>query len=130
MAISSPAQYCGLRLRRGTRIRELPEKHKVLQRWCEALGQEYPGQRLWPPESWSGVQERRSVCRRGRGALQAQRTGHILCPADGVEPVDGVLPDLGFVEGCCSEAVLLQSVAVCGTRLVPRGATTRLHAAF
>ena len=25
----------------------------------------------------------------------------ILCPADGVEPVDGVLPDLGFVEGCC-----------------------------
>ena len=23
------------------------------------------------------------------------------CPADGVEPVDGVLPDLGFVEGCC-----------------------------
>ena len=25
----------------------------------------------------------------------------ILCPADGVEPVDSVLPDLGFVEGCC-----------------------------
>ena len=25
----------------------------------------------------------------------------ILCPADGVEPVDGVLPHLGFVEGCC-----------------------------
>ena len=24
-----------------------------------------------------------------------------LCPADGVEPVDGVLPNLGFVEGCC-----------------------------
>ena len=32
--------------------------------------------------------------RKGRGALQAQRAG-------GVEPVDGVLPDLGFVEGCC-----------------------------
>ena len=47
------------------------------------------------------------VRRRGRGALQAQRAGQrplppaILCPADGVEPVDGVLPDLGFVEGCC-----------------------------
>ena len=27
-----------------------------------------------------------------------------LCPADGVEPVDGVLPDLGFVEGCCLPA--------------------------
>ena len=36
VAISSPAQ-CGLRLRRGARIRELPE----LRRWCEALGQEY-----------------------------------------------------------------------------------------
>ena len=47
------------------------------------------------------------VRRRGRGALQAQRAGQrplppaILCPADGVEPVDGVLPDLGFLEGCC-----------------------------
>ena len=38
VAISSPAQYCGLRLRRGTRIRELPQKHEVLRRWCEALG--------------------------------------------------------------------------------------------
>ena len=28
-AISSPAQCCGLRLRRGTRIRELPEEHVV-----------------------------------------------------------------------------------------------------
>ena len=41
-----PAQYCGLRLRRGTRIRELPEEHDMLRRWCEALGQEYRGQRL------------------------------------------------------------------------------------
>ena len=24
------------------------------------------------------------------------------CPADGVEPVDGVLPHLGFVKGCCN----------------------------
>ena len=46
VAISSPAQYCGLRLRRGTRIRELPEEHEVLRRWCEALNQEYRGQRL------------------------------------------------------------------------------------
>ena len=46
MAISSPAQYCGLRLRRGTRIRELPEEHEVLRRWCKALNQEYRGQRL------------------------------------------------------------------------------------
>ena len=46
VAISSPAQYCGLRLRRGARIRELPEEHEVLRRWCEALGQEYRGQRL------------------------------------------------------------------------------------
>ena len=39
-------RYCGLRLRRGTRIRELPEEHEVLRRWCEALGQQYRGQRL------------------------------------------------------------------------------------
>ena len=25
----------------------------------------------------------------------------ILCPADGVKPVEGALPNLGFVEGCC-----------------------------
>ena len=41
VAMSSPAQYCGLRLRRGTRIRELPEEHEVLP-----LNQEYRGQRL------------------------------------------------------------------------------------
>ena len=49
----------------------------------------------------------RAVRRRGRGALQAQRAGQrplplpILCPADGVAR-DGVLPHLGFVEGCCN----------------------------
>ena len=49
----------------------------------------------------------RAARRRGRGALQAQRAGQRPLPpahpgpADGVEPVDGVLPDLGFVEGCC-----------------------------
>ena len=41
VAISSPAQYCGLRLRWGTRIQE-----QVLRRWCKALNQEYRGQRL------------------------------------------------------------------------------------
>ena len=213
VAISSPAQYCGLRLRRGTRIRELPEEHEVLQRWCEALGQEYRGQRLaglaheiflkllkakrevpgaaerqktlaaqdgkcalcgcglttgtceldhvvpvrqafagsaqtlqalcgdchsektlresaqptslesrvapgvmeyvrspkLPPlvfeaqtcakdSTYVGVDVVR--CRRN-GLANAPFPLPILCPADGVEPVDGVLPDLGFVEGCC-----------------------------
>ena len=46
VAISSPAQYCGLRLRRDSRIGELPEDHELLRRWCEALNQEYRGQRL------------------------------------------------------------------------------------
>ena len=39
-------------------------------------------------------------CRRN-GLANAPFPLPILCPADGVEPVDGVLPDLGFVEGCC-----------------------------
>ena len=39
VAISSPAQYCGLR---GARIRELPEEHKVGDE--EAVsGADYPG---------------------------------------------------------------------------------------
>ena len=45
VAISS-RRSTGLRLRRGTRIQELPEEHEVLRRWCEALNQEYRGQRL------------------------------------------------------------------------------------
>ena len=40
-------------------------------------------------------------CRRN-GLANAPFPLPVLCPADGVEPVDGVLPDLGFVEGCCS----------------------------
>ena len=75
----------------------------------------------WPPASWStsgapscplwfeaqtcakdstyvGVDVVR--CRRN-GLANAPFPLPILCPADGVEPVDGVLPDLGFVEGCC-----------------------------
>ena len=217
VAISSPAQYCGLRLRRGTRIRELPEEHEVLQRWCEALGQEYRGQRLaglaheiflkllkakrevpsaaerqktlagqggkcalcgcgltagtceldhvvpvrqafagsvqtlqalcgdchsektlresaqptslesrvapgvmeyarspkLPPLVFE-AQACAASCKRdalyvGVDVVRCRRNGlanapfplPILCPADGVEPVDGVLPDLGFVEGCC-----------------------------
>ena len=204
VAISSPAQYCGLRLRRGTRIRELPEEHEVVQRWCEALGQEYRGlgSRDLPEaaegeagSAWRGGEaedpgragrQARAVRLRAdsghlragpRGAGEAglcgqransagavrrlpqredaarERAAHefgeprgphrhgvrrspklpplvfeaqtyqrdalyvgvdvvrcrrnglanapfplpILCPADGVEPVDGVLPDLGFV---------------------------------
>ena len=38
-------------------------------------------------------------CRRN-GLANAPFPLPILCPADGVEPVDGALPDLGFVEGC------------------------------
>ena len=34
----------------------------------------------------------------------------ILCPADGVEPVDGVLPDVGFVEGWTRGVALCQDV--------------------
>ena len=212
VAISSPAQYCGLRLRRGTRIRELPEEHEVLQRWCEA-GQEYRGQRLAglareiflkllkaKQEAPSAAERQKTLagqggkcalcgcgltagtceldhvvpvrqafagsvqtlqalcgdchsektlresaqptslesrvapgvmeyarspklpplvfeaqaCKRdalyvGVDVVRCRRNGlanapfplPILCPADGVEPVDGVLPDLGFVEGCC-----------------------------
>ena len=212
VAISSPAQYCGLRLRRGTRIRELPEEHEVLQRWCEALGQEYRGQRLAGlaheiflkllkakrevpgaaerqktlaaqdgkcalcgcgltgtceldhvvpvRQAFAGsVQTLQALCGDchsektlresaqptslesrvapgvmeyvrspklpplvfeaqtcakdsayvGVDVVRCRRNGlanapfplPILCPADGVEPVDGVLPDLSFVEGCC-----------------------------
>ena len=75
----------------------------------------------WPPPSWSTpgapscllsslrrrrVRETRCTsawtwrCRRN-GLANAPFPLPILCPADGVEPVDGVLPDLGFVEGCC-----------------------------
>ena len=226
VAISSPAQYCGLRLRRGTRIRELPEEHEVLRRWCEALGLEYRGQRLAglaheiflkllkAKREVPGAAERqktlaaqdgkRALCGCGLTAgtceldhvvpvrqafagsvqtLQAlcgdchsektlresaqptslesrvapgvmeyarpqaassgfeaqalyvgvdvvrcRRNGlanapfplPILRPADGVEPVDGVLPDLGFVEGCCDARQsclnLLPYVGPAGTR--------------
>ena len=56
-------------------------------------------------------------CRRN-GLANAPFPLPILCPADGVEPVDGVLPDLGFVEGCC-DARQSESVAVRGARLLP-----------
>ena len=42
-----PAQYCGLRLGRGTRIRELPEEHEVLRRWCERSTRS-AGASAWP----------------------------------------------------------------------------------
>ena len=51
-----------------------------------------------PPPSYSSLDVVR--CRRN-GLANAPFPLPILCPADGVEPVDGVLPDLGFVEGCC-----------------------------
>ena len=47
VAISSPAQYCGLRLRRGTRIRELLEEHEVLRRWSRRWGRS-TGASAWP----------------------------------------------------------------------------------
>ena len=178
VAISSPAQYCGLRLRRGTRIRELPEEHEVLRRWCEALGQDglaheiflkllkakrevpgaaerqktlaglradgrhlragprgageaglcqtlqalrgdchsektlreshQPGEPPGPrshgvrPEPQAAPSGRRATRTRCTSAWTAGATGWPTpLPPDGVEPVDGVLPDLGFVEGCC-----------------------------
>ena len=48
-----------------------------------------PGSRDHP---WQAAQQAKR-----RGGLRAQG----LAAADGVKPVDGVLPDLGFVEGCC-----------------------------
>ena len=224
VAISSPAQYCGLRLRRGTRIRELPEEHEVLRRWCEALNQEYRGQRLaglaheiflkllkakrevpgaaerqktlaaqdgkcalcgcgltgaceldhvvpvrqafvgsvqilqalcgdchsektlresaqptslesrvapgvmeyarspkLPPLVFEAQACAKDALYVGVDVVRCRRNGlanapfplPILCPADGVEPVDGVLPD--------REAVLPEPVAVRGARLVPEG---------
>ena len=58
------------------------------------------------------------VVRRRNGLANAPLPLPILCPADGVEPVDGVL---GFVEGCCGKAVLPEPVAVRGARLVLEG---------
>ena len=117
----------------------------MLRRWCEALGQEYRGQRLGlahrggdchsektlresaQPTSLEsrvapGVMEyvrspklpplvfEAQTCAKdstyvGVDVVRCRRNGlanapfplPILCPADGVEPVDGVLPD----EGCC-----------------------------
>ena len=41
-------------------------------------------------------------CARRNGLANAPFPLPILCPADGVEPVEpGRLPDLGYVEGCC-----------------------------
>ena len=61
VAISSPAQYCGLRLRRGTRVRELPEEHEVLRRWCEALNQEYLLKLLKAKREVPGAAERQKT---------------------------------------------------------------------
>ena len=67
--LMAAGEYCGLR--RGTRIRELPEEHEVLWRWCKALGQEYRtrlgAQDL--PEAAEGKAE--SARRGGEQTLQA-----------------------------------------------------------
>ena len=54
-------------------------------------------------------------CRRN-GLANAPFPLPILCPADGVEPVDGVLPDLGFVEGCCDARQSCLNLLPAGTR--------------
>ena len=75
VAISSPAQYCGLRLRRGTRIRELPEEHEVLRRWCEEtkplLGSRAPRMEAERPKQrrWNGVDDPISHCLAGNSLL-------------------------------------------------------------
>ena len=77
VAISSPAQYCGLRLRRGTRIRELPEEDEVLRRWCEALNQEYrpaPG-RLGARDFLEAAEGEAGSARRGGEAEDPGRAG-------------------------------------------------------
>ena len=87
-------------------------------RRCERVRSAPAWRAAWPPESWSTpgapscllwfLRRRRaretlctSACCRRNGLANAPFPLPILCPADGVEPVDGVLPDLGFVEGCC-----------------------------
>ena len=56
-------------------------------------------------------------------------------PVPGVEPVDGVLPDLGFVEGCC-DAVLperrtslaaMLDLGVCRCDHIVLGISARSH---
>ena len=60
-------------------------------------------------------------CRRN-GLANAPFPLPILRPADGVEPVDGVLPDLGFVEGCCdARQSCLNLLPYVGPGLVPEG---------
>ena len=84
--ISSPAQYCGLRLRRGTRIQEL---RKLLQRLCEALGQEYRGQRrrlgkiflklLKAKREVIGAAERQKTLEDGKCAARLRADGFKHC---------------------------------------------------
>ena len=113
------------------RIRELPEEHELLRRWCEGLDQEYRGQRLAglahevflkllkaKREAPTAARQEVLAVQQGLCALVCGCTASwttlcrcgssyapfplpILCPADGVEPVEpGRLPDLGYVEGC------------------------------
>ena len=59
-------------------------------------------------------------CRRN-GLANAPFPLPILCPADGVEPVDGALPDLGFVEGCCDARQSCLNLLPYVGPLVPEG---------
>ena len=100
------AGLCGQRADFAGAVRRLPQREDAEG---ERAAHELES-RVAPPASWSTQVQTCQRRRCGRGALQAQRAGQpfplpILCPADGVEPVDGVLPDLGFVEGCCDRAV-------------------------
>ena len=103
VAISSPAQYCGLRLR--------AEEHEVLRRWCEALGQEYQGQRL------AGLAHKiflklLKAKREVPGAAERQKT---------LAAQDGKCALCGW--GACK----LDHVAgLCGQRADPAGAVRRL----
>ena len=60
-------------------------------------------------------------CRR-HGLANAPFSLPILCPADGVEPVDGVLPDLGFVEGCNARQSCLNLLPYVGPGFAGRDA--------
>ena len=76
VAISSPAQYCGLRLRRGTRIRELPEEHEVLR--VRGTGAGVPGPapgRLGARDFFEAAQGETGGARRGGEAEDPGRAG-------------------------------------------------------
>ena len=58
VTLSSPSQYSGLRLRCGMRIRELPEEHELLRRWCGGWTRSTgaSGWRAWRTRSFSNYE--------------------------------------------------------------------------